>query len=67
MGLRCVCTPVDSLVLFSHVRTHTHPSGHAKEIAQELDLEAWDGVCTLSGDGLLHEVRRKQCPLMAGL
>jgi sphingosine kinase len=34
----------------------TSHSGHAREIARELPLDAFDAVLCLSGDGLLHEV-----------
>lgn len=34
----------------------TKHSGHAKEIAEELDLEAYDAVICCSGDGIPHEV-----------
>ncbi|KAL0071372.1 sphinganine kinase lcb4 [Marasmius tenuissimus] len=33
----------------------TH-NGHASEIASELDLDSFDAVLTVSGDGLVHEV-----------
>ncbi|GJJ73056.1 sphingosine kinase [Entomortierella parvispora] len=29
---------------------------HAKEIAKELDIRKYDAVCSISGDGVLHEV-----------
>lgn len=29
---------------------------HAKEIAKELDIRKYDAVCSVSGDGVLHEV-----------
>lgn len=34
----------------------THHSGHAVEIAEELDVDAWDVVACCSGDGVPHEV-----------
>jgi YegS/Rv2252/BmrU family lipid kinase len=36
------------------VHTTTHP-GHAGEIARSLDLAAYDGLCLLGGDGIVHE------------
>ena len=29
---------------------------HARELVQGLNLSEWDGIVTVSGDGLLHEV-----------
>lgn len=34
----------------------TQYSGHAVELAEQLDLESWDVVACISGDGLPHEV-----------
>ena len=37
------------------VRVTQHP-GHAGEIARTLDLECYDGICVIGGDGTVHEV-----------
>ena len=34
----------------------TQRQGHATEIASQLDLDRYDAIVTVSGDGLLHEV-----------
>jgi len=34
----------------------TERRGHAKQIAQEMNLEEFDGIVCVSGDGLLSEV-----------
>ena len=34
----------------------TQRPGHATEIASKLDLDAYDALVTISGDGVLHEV-----------
>lgn len=34
----------------------TNRDHHAKDVAREMDLEAWDGVVTIGGDGILSEV-----------
>ncbi|RCH89235.1 sphinganine kinase lcb4, partial [Rhizopus stolonifer] len=34
----------------------TQRQGHAIQIAKELDIEAYDAVVTVSGDGVVHEV-----------
>ena len=50
---------VAPMVRVSHVIPtviHTTHAGHAREVAAELDLSAYDGVVTVSGDGLLNEV-----------
>jgi YegS/Rv2252/BmrU family lipid kinase len=33
----------------------TEQSGHARQIAQELDLARYDGLCLIGGDGTVHE------------
>jgi hypothetical protein len=33
----------------------TKYAGHAGEVAASLDIEKYDGIVTISGDGLLHE------------
>ncbi|XP_037675396.1 sphingosine kinase 2 [Choloepus didactylus] len=35
---------------------HTERQNHARELVQGLSLREWDGIVTLSGDGLLYEV-----------
>eukprot|EP00043_Microstomoeca_roanoka_P004362 m.49181 g.49181 ORF g.49181 m.49181 type:complete len:493 (+) comp12454_c1_seq1:83-1561(+) len=40
----------------SHEVLHTTHRGHATEVAQHLDLTKYDGLCCVSGDGLLNEV-----------
>lgn len=32
---------------------------HARELVQGLSLSEWDGIVTVSGDGLLHEVEQE--------
>lgn len=32
---------------------------HARELVQSLNLSEWDGIVTVSGDGLLYEVGPK--------
>ena len=34
----------------------TEYAGHARDIAQEIDLIGYDGFCCIGGDGTLHEV-----------
>ena len=34
----------------------TEYAGHARDIAQEIDLTGYDGFCCIGGDGTLHEV-----------
>ncbi|EPY73448.1 sphingosine kinase 2 isoform 8 [Camelus ferus] len=34
----------------------TERQNHARELVQGLNLSEWDGIVTVSGDGLLHEV-----------
>lgn len=31
-------------------------AGHAHDLIQELDLDEWDAVIIVSGDGLIYEV-----------
>ena len=33
----------------------THP-GHAKELAQSLDFNGFNGICPIGGDGTMHEI-----------
>ena len=35
---------------------HTERANHAKEIVQSVVLGDYDGIVTVSGDGLIHEV-----------
>ncbi|CAO3665927.1 unnamed protein product [Rhizopus stolonifer] len=35
---------------------YTQRQGHAIQIAKELDIEAYDAVVTVSGDGVVHEI-----------
>ena len=35
---------------------NTTHSGHAKELAQSLDFNGFDGICPIGGDGTMHEV-----------
>ncbi|KAI9483673.1 MAG: ATP-NAD kinase-like domain-containing protein [Benjaminiella poitrasii] len=35
---------------------YTEHQGHALQITQDLDVEAYDAVVTVSGDGVIHEV-----------
>lgn len=52
-----VTRPVLEAAGVEHVTVReTEHAGHAGEIAAELDLEAYDAVVCVSGDGLLHEV-----------
>lgn len=45
------------LILDSHGSLiDTEYQGHAIQIAQDLDLEAYDTIVTVSGDGVIHEV-----------
>jgi diacylglycerol kinase (ATP) len=37
------------------VHVTEHP-GHAREIAGALNLEAYDGICIVGGDGTIHEI-----------
>lgn len=34
----------------------TQYRGHAEEIAESLDITAYDGIVCCSGDGIIHEV-----------
>jgi sphingosine kinase len=34
----------------------TKHSGHAKDILKDLDLNSYDAIVTVSGDGIIHEV-----------
>lgn len=44
-------------VLFGHARTAvtTHPQ-HATEVAGKLPLDDYDGIVSIGGDGILHEI-----------
>lgn len=60
-------------LLFSRLLTglilklaETKHQGHAKEIAQTLDLSKYDGIVCVSGDGILVEVSWK-CLLLSFL
>ncbi|KAF7720734.1 sphinganine kinase lcb4 [Apophysomyces ossiformis] len=35
---------------------YTEDRGHAMQIAKELDINAYDAIVTVSGDGIIHEV-----------
>ena len=35
---------------------HTTHSGHAKELAESLDFDNFEGICPIGGDGTMHEV-----------
>ena len=35
---------------------NTTHSGHAKELAESLDLNGFDGICPIGGDGTMHEI-----------
>lgn len=37
----------------------TERQNHARELVQGLSLSEWDGIVTVSGDGLLHEVEQE--------
>lgn len=39
---------------------------HARELVQGLSLSEWDGIVTLSGDGLLYEVGQEPPALSLG-
>lgn len=39
----------------------TEYQGHAVEIAKELDIDAYDAIVTVSGDGVIHEVINGFC------
>lgn len=39
---------------------------HARELVQGLSLSEWDGIVTLSGDGLLFEVKGSTLTLSLG-
>ncbi len=41
------------ITLTVHETTH---AGHARELAATLDLEGYDGLCLIGGDGTIHEV-----------
>ena len=34
----------------------TNRAHHAKDVAREMDVEAWDGIVTIGGDGILSEI-----------
>ena len=35
---------------------NTTHSGHAKELAQSLDYNGFNGICPIGGDGTMHEI-----------
>jgi sphingosine kinase len=47
------------MFLLGNIKPHvveTQYAGHAGEVASHIDLSQYDGIITVSGDGLLHEV-----------
>jgi hypothetical protein len=59
---------VEPMLKVSHVQPHVILSErplHVTEIAQSLNLDEYDALCTISGDGLLHELINGApvCPL----
>ncbi len=47
------------MLAVSNIRPHviqTERPLHATEIAQSLDLDLYDAIATVSGDGLFHEM-----------
>jgi sphingosine kinase len=56
---RKVWKQVRPMFLVANIDLHlveTKYAGHAGEVAASLDIEKYDGIVTISGDGLLHEV-----------
>ncbi|KAI9227929.1 MAG: ATP-NAD kinase-like domain-containing protein [Piptocephalis tieghemiana] len=53
--------PMFELVGIQTTLVETERSGHAKELTQGMDVDAYDAVVTISGDGLIHEVMNGLC------
>lgn len=62
------CVSLISRTGKTHLHEHTHHfcvhvcsaerQNHARELVREADLSQWDALVIMSGDGLLHEVKR---------
>ncbi|RKP13977.1 ATP-NAD kinase-like domain-containing protein [Piptocephalis cylindrospora] len=53
--------PMFELAGIQTTLTKTERSGHARELTRDMDVDAYDAVVTISGDGLIHEVMNGLC------